>query len=712
MAIKPQNKGGEALIRPNNNKKDRSRYKVYTAFIGVLAAVIVVRLFWMQIICGEDYLLQAEQKQLRSVAVAAPRGEIVDRYGQTLVTNKTGYSVQIQKTSLKNDEFNAILLKLYNLIEEHGEDVLQTLPIAGDPLQFTFADSVGAEDEQSAKDAEKKWKKAQELGESLTAQEVLDNLRNKYKISDDYSIQDTLKIAALRYEMQTRNFSVSTPFTVASDVDMNLVTKLKEEQAEYPCVNITTEYFRQYAQGSLAAHLLGRTGIISPEEYNELKQQGYRMTDEVGKQGIEKEFESFLKGTDGYTSLVQTPNGFEVQPDSGRDAVPGDYVVLTLDAKLQAVLEQSLGETIEGIRSRGGAPEEKSGGDAYCGAAVVMNPKNAEILAMASYPSFDLSRFNEDYRKLADDPNKPIWNRAIGGTYAPGSTFKMLTSVAALESGVITPQTIIKDEGIYRYYSGGYQPKCWIYTRSGKTHGNQTVTDAVKNSCNYFYYEVGRLLGIETLDDWAKKFGLGERTGFELAGEEAKGRVAGPESRKAYGGEPWMPGDTLQAAIGQSDHLFTPLQLAVYISTLVNGGNRYKPHILKTIRSSSDGSVVKEQQPELSGVVTMQQENIDAVLNGMLGVTEEGTASSAFRGYPIKVGGKTGSAQVAVGSDNGLFVGYAPFDNPEIVVVAVIEHGNSGGDVVPVVKAVLDEYFSNSESVHNDIDNQTGVLLP
>lgn len=699
------------MIRLDNNKKDQSRFKVYTAFIGVLALIVVARLFWMQIICGEDYLIQAEQKQLRSVTVSAPRGEIVDRYGQPLVTNKTGYSVQIQKTNLTNDEFNAILLKIYNLITEHGEEVLQTLPIAADPLRFTFAEDASTQEGQDAAAAEANWKEEQDFDGSISAQEALDKLRTRYKVAEDYSQEDALKIVSLRYEMEIRDFSVSTPFTVASDVDMNLVTKLKEEQSEYPCVNITTEYFRQYPQGTLAAHLLGRIGKISSDEYAELKDQGYKMSDEVGKQGIEKEFETFLKGTDGYTSLVQTPNGFEVQPDSGKDPVPGNYVVLTLDSRLQAVLEQSLGQTIEEIRSRGGDPSEKSGGDAYCGAAVVMNPKNGEVLAMASWPTFDPATFNENYNALASDPNNPIWNRAIGGTYEPGSTFKMLTSIAALESGVITPQTVIVDEGVYRYYDD-YQPRCWIYHSSGRTHGAQTVTDAVKNSCNYFYYEVGRLMGIETLNEYAKKFGLGERTGFELASEESKGRLAGPEDREAYGGEPWRPGDTLQAAIGQSDNLFTPLQLANYLSTLINGGNRYKPHIVKTVRSPIDGSVVFEKEPEVVETIPMQEENIDAVLNGMLGVTEDGTASSHFRGYPIEVGGKTGSAQVAVGSDNGLFVGYAPFDDPEIAIAVVIEHGNSGGDVVPVVKDVLDAYFNNYEEPQSDINNETGALLP
>lgn len=694
-----------------NTKKERPRLKIYAAFIGVLALIIVVRLFWMQIIMGDTYSIQAEQKQMRSVAVKAPRGEIVDRFGKALVTNKSGYSVQIQKTSLKNDEFNDILLKIYNLIISHGEEVQQTFPVAENPLRFTFVDEYDAQQQQEAAEAEKKWKRANEFGENMTVEEVMEKLKKKYRVSDSYTGEDLLKIISLRYEMETRAFSVSTPFVIASDVGMELVTRLKEEQSEYPCVNITTEYVRDYTSGTLAAHILGRVGKISPEEYSDLKQQGYKMNDEVGKQGIEKEFETYLKGTDGYTSLVQTPNGFEPQADLGREAVAGNYVVLTIDAQLQKVLEETLAGTINQIRSRGGDPSAKSGGDAYCGAAVVMNPRNGEILAIASYPTFDLSRFNEDYQTLYTDSNKPMWNRAISGTYPPGSTYKMLTSIAALESGVITPKTIIKDEGVYKFYPD-YQPGCWIWRKNGSTHGNQTVSDALANSCNYFYYEVGRLMGIEKLDEYAAMFGFGEKTGIELSSEEAKGRIAGPEDRKKYGAEQWRGGDTLQAAIGQSDNLFTPIQLANYISTLVNGGTRYKTHLVKSVRSTTDGKVVYESNPEVMGTVTIQPDNLKAVLEGMLGVTEDGTASSAFRGYPIKVGGKTGSAQVASGSDNGVFVGFAPYDDPQLVVAVVVEHGNSGGDVVPVAKAVFDEYFNNNGKVESDINNQTGLLLP
>lgn len=693
-----------------DREKDQRRLKVYSAFIGVVVVVIIARLFWVQIVQGEDYLKKAEQQQLRSVTIKAPRGNILDRYGRPLVTNKTGYSLQIQKTKLPNNEFNAIILRLYDMLIEEGEEVLDTLPISQPPFRFTFSDQ--EPDIEKALEAETAWKSAKprQFGADMTAEEVMEKLRERYKISQDYSLEQLRKIAGIRYEMEMRGFSVSTPFTIASDVSMNLVTKIKEEQSEFPCVNVISEYMRQYNQGSTAAHILGRVGVISPEEHEKYRHEGYKKTDIIGKQGIEKEFEKYLRGEDGLSILVQTSEGFEVQPEAGKPPSSGDYVVLTIDLELQKVLEQSLGQTIEDIRTRGGDPSAKSGGDAYCGAAVVIDVNNGEILAMASWPGYDPSRFNEEYTNLLNDPNKPMWNRAIGGTYPPGSTFKMLTSIAALESGTITPATIIQDKGVYRHYSD-YQPVCWIWSRNHTTHGNQTVTQALANSCNYFYYEVGRLMGIETINEYAKKFGFGQYTGIELSSEEAQGRLAGPEDREKYGGGQWRGGDTLQAAIGQSENLFTPLQLANYVATLVNGGTRYKPHLVKTIRSSVDGKCILEKEPEVVEQINIKPENLKAVLDGMFGVTEYGTASSVFRGYQIKVGGKTGSAQVPRGSDNGIFVGFAPFDRPEIAVAVIVEHGNSGSDVAPIVQAVFNHYFLKDQP-GSDLGSSYGVLIP
>lgn len=698
------------MLQEKEKEKTKRRYTAYAVFVGIISILFVVRLFMMQIVSGDKYLKLAEQKQMRNVTVKAPRGDILDRYGRPLVTNKVGYSLQIQKTTLKNDDFNNMLLRLYRLLEQEDAGVLETFPVSlHSPFEFTFVQQYP--DSEAAHEAEIKWKthSSRKFSESITAEEALEKYRARYKISSEYSLEDLRCIVGMKYEMEMREFSVTMPYTVASDVSMVLVTKIKEERADFPCVNVISDYVRQFKQGSTAAHILGRVGVISDTEYKLLKDSGYKLNDFVGKQGIEREYEALLRGIDGSNGLIETSEGFEVNPTEAKDPVPGNYVVLTIDSTLQTTLENALGQTIEDIRKRGGDPGAKSGGDAYCGAAVVLDIRTGEVLSMATWPTYSPEEFIEKYSELNSDPYKPMWNRAISGTYPPGSTFKMLTSIAALESGVITPSTVIKDEGVYTAYQD-YQPACWLWRRSHLTHGNQTVSDALTNSCNYFYYEVGKQMGIETMNAYTKKFGLGEYTGIELKREEAKGRIAGPSDREQYSGKQWTGGDTLQSAIGQSDNLFTPLQLANYVSTLVNGGERFEPHIVKNVRSSVDGANIQEIMPKVLENISMKPENIGAVLGGMLGVTEDGTASTAFKGYAIKVGGKTGSAQVGVGSDNGVFVGFAPYDKPEIAVAVVIEHGNSGSDVAPVVKAVFDQYFLSSNH-QSDINNSVGVLL-
>ncbi len=695
------------IKRENEQERDKKRFSVYSAVVSAVVFLIIGRLFWMQIVQGDDYLQKAQQQQLRSITIKAPRGDILDRYGRPLVTNKTGYSLQIQKTTLSNDEFNAVILRLYDMLAEQGEKVLETLPVSQPPFAFTFG--AGEPDAQKVSEQERAWKKANPLryDETLSADEVMEKLRTRYKISADYTPEQMRRIAGVRYEMELRGFSVSTPFTIASDVSMNLVTKLKEEQADFSCVNVMSEYVRQFDQGSLAAHILGRVGIISGDEYDKYQHDGYKKTDILGKQGIEKELEKYLRGKDGISSMVQTSEGFEMQPEAGEAPVPGDYVVLTIDSGLQDAVEKALGQTIENIRSRGGDPGAKSGGDAYCGAAVVLDVNSGAVLATATWPTYDPAKFREAYASMLSDPNKPMWNRALSGTYPPGSTFKMLTSIAALEAGVITPDTVIQDKGIYRFYSD-YQPACWIWNKSHTTHGNQTVTAALVNSCNYFYYEVGRLMGIDTLNEYAKKFGFGEYTGIELSGEESQGRLAGPADRQKYAGGQWRGGDTLQAAIGQSENLFTPLQLANYVATIANGGTRYKPYLVKTVRAAGNGKCVLESTPEVIEEIQIKPETLNAIKSGMLGVTENGTASSVFHNYPIKVGGKTGSAQVSRGSDNGVFVGFAPFDKPEIAVAVVVEHGNSGSDVAPIAQAAFNQYFLNN-SQNSDINTGSAI---
>ncbi|MBQ3091051.1 MAG: penicillin-binding protein, partial [Clostridia bacterium] len=413
---------------------------------------------------------------------------------------------------------------------------------------------------------------------------------------------------------------------------------------------------------------------------------------------------SHLHGIDGKETLVTDITGEVVQRYVSTPPQPGDNCFLTIDLDLQEVAEQALAETIEGIRAKGAVSRTGTGADAEGGAVVVIDVDTGEILAMASYPTYSLETYRADYNEMLQDPLTPLLNRATMGLYPPGSTFKMVTSVAALEEGIITPRTQIRDLGRYTYWDD-YQPRCWIYKDTGRTHGLINVSEALKYSCNYFYYEVGRVMGIDILKAWASRLGLGQKTGIELG--EYPGQIASPETI-----EDWQGGLVLQAAIGQSAHLFTPVQLANYVATIVNGGTRYQPHLLKKVMDYSLTETVEEIEPTVLDQIDLQESTIQAVKQGMRGVvTEDGTASSVFLNYPIEVGGKTGSAQTRSGrSAHGVFVSFAPYDDPEIAVCVVGEHAGSGGSVAPVCVAIYNEYFGLNELPENGGQAEGGAI--
>ncbi|MBR0277515.1 MAG: penicillin-binding protein 2, partial [Clostridia bacterium] len=401
--------------------------------------------------------------------------------------------------------------------------------------------------------------------------------------------------------------------------------------------------------------------------------------------------------------IEQNIHGSTINVLETKSAVPGNNVALTIDLELQKIAEESLESTIKSISTR----SESYGASA--GAVVVIDVNNGEILAIASYPTYNQNTFNEDYKTLYENEAKPMWNRAISGTYAPGSTFKMLTAVAALESGVISTSEKINDTGIYKYYeSSGYSPVCWYFSDYGIGHGPQNVTQAIENSCNYYFYEVGRRMGIDNLAKYGKKFGLGEYTGIELTGE-SKGIFASKEYRKKIGSV-WYPGDTLQAAIGQSDHLFTPLQLANYVATLANGGTRYNVHIIKEVKSGTDSKVILSNQPEAIDKVDISKTNYDAIMNGMKAVSETGTASNVFASFEISVGGKTGTASVSKGTANALFVATAPLENPQIAIAIVVEHGGHGNYVAPIAKNIISYYIN--PKITDGKNKVTNTLIP
>lgn len=683
----------------------KARFVIIKIIIVIMLCAITYKLFDLQVMKGDQYTEVATSRLTTNIVEKAPRGEILDRYGTAMVTNKVGYSIVMQKTGMSDAELNEMIRKLVALLESYGTDYYDSLPISDyAPYEFELED----EDEDGSVDYEwNEWFKnnkytGKKIAQNMSADAVMEAYREIYGVSGDYSPEEQRRIIGIRYEADTRGFSQTSPFIVADDIDVEMVTEIKERQNEFKGITVTNNYVREYNMPGIATHILGRTGKISAEEYEAHKSEDYGYNDIIGKQGIEKWAESYLRGTDGTAGSLKKVSGKEVVVAENVDPVPGNYVVLTIDSELQKVAEESLEKTIKSIRASGGV-KDKDGDDCNAGAAVVIDVKTGDMLASASNPTYDMSSFNEDYQSLLENEAKPMWNRCVSGLYSPGSTFKPLTAIAALQSGNVGLRETIEDKGVYKYYED-YQPVCWIWSQYHTTHGRQNVTQALENSCNYFFYEVGRRMGINTLGEYAARFGLGQKTGVELD-EEVTGNMASPEYKKEIikniTNQDWYGGDTLQAAIGQSYSLFTPVQLANYTATIANGGTRFKVNLIKSIRSSDDGRTIKEFQPVIEEKIDIDAEALNAVKDGMKKVADEGTAAELFANYPVKIGGKTGTAQLGNGSNNAVFVAFAPFDDPEIAVAVVLEHGVKGTNAGYVAKDIFDKYFKIDTSAQN-----------
>ena len=660
------------------------RFFILKAVAVLMLAMITVRLFSMQVIDGEVYVKTAESRASTGTVTKAPRGDILDKYGRVLVTNKSGYSVRLKKTSNDNVKINEIVSEIVSILEDTENPVVNSLPITLEyPYEFEFEDR---NDNDSSSDEKDNWfeNNKHNLNSDMSADDVIRAYCDIYGISGDYKSEHIRSIVSVRYETDVKQYSSVTPVTVAEDINAEAVMAIKSLNEGIDGVIVAEDYARAYTTPGLATHILGRTGQISSDEYNKNKQNGYGINDTIGKQGIERWAEKYLRGKDGVTGTYTEIDGKTVELSEGQEPVPGNYVMLTIDYDIQATLEKSLENTIKAI-----------GGDCNAGGAVVLDVNTGDTLAIASYPTYDMTTFDKDYSKLVQNESNPMLNRAVSGLYSPGSTFKPLTAIAGIQSGVVTPKEHITCTGIYDYYKD-YQPSCWIWSEYNSTHGAQDVTHAIENSCNVYFYELGRRLGIDRLDEYAKKFGLGEYTGIELT-EETAGHMASPEYKKQavvnVTDSDWFGGDTLQAAIGQSYSLFTPVQLANYCATIANGGTRYKVNLIDSIRSSVDGSVVEKFGSEVVEKIDMDPQTVDQIHNGMKKVVDEGSARSIFEGYPIAVGGKTGTAQLGKGANNAVFIAFAPFDNPKIAVAVVLEHGVRGTNAGRVARDVFDQYF-------------------
>lgn len=705
-----------------NGKKREFTIRI-TAIATLFVALCIVytgRLIYLQI-SGQDYytMTQKTEYRTRTVTLKAQRGEIYDRNGKPLATNKYAWHLQLDYASMPSEaaDINEMLLTLVRSAEERGLAENLTEPTR---LYFIEADwAVGGLRFVADADRENtvKGKRLARLLSELNVEEDADAdvealaLLKRYGIvsvdSDgelmwNYTPEEAETLFCYRLDMELSNFSAAEPYVFLENATLEYITDCEERFSRGISVNI--EASRSYNYPGYASHILGRVGKIPQGSTEYYTERGYPLNAVVGISGAEAAFEEYLRGQDGVMTVTEDAYGNIVSTEVTKEPVAGYDVYLTIDIDMQMVAEQALAENIFKIRDEAIASGKPlSGEDAAKGALTAVDRKTGEALAICSYPTYNLATFNEDYAALRDDPDSPLFNRALNGTYAPGSTFKVGVALAALDAGIIEPDTIIDAQGQYTFYDG-YQPRCWLYLNYGRVHGKINVIEAIQESCNYFFYEVGRLLTIEKMNEYMRHFGLGQPTGIELS--EETGVLAGPDYRNDNGLDKWAPGDTLQAAIGQSDNLFTPLQITMYISDILNGGVRYNAHILYQTREFGTGNIVYQKEPEAIDSITINPEHLAVVKEGMKNVMDNGSAASVFSGYEIPVGGKTGTAQVsATKSDNGVITVFAPFDDPELVITCIIEQGSGGTDAGYAVRDVFDYYFKLGKWAPEESEN-------
>ena len=695
------------MARKINKKEINFRYNLITIFTYIVGVILIVQLFNLQIVNGAKYRQESNTRLTRESTLEAARGDILDRSGNILVTSSQKFNLELYKSKIDTETLNNSILKIVNVLEKYEVSYTDSFPISINPFQFTISDG-----------NLKKWKKNNEIDENANAEEAFYVFKNKYKISNQ-DVSGIRKIIAIRYAISIEGYSSTKSLTIAKDIPREAIAEFSENSENYPGINISVQPVRLYKEGTLASHILGYAAKISDDEYKNLKDD-YDQNDLIGKTGIESLFEKYLKGKKGTKQIDMAVDGTTTAEVVEDEAVAGSNVILTIDSKLQKIAEEALKDNIEKIKNGGFGKVY----DAKGGSCVVMNVKTGEVLAMASYPDYNPQSFangisSEEWKSYNENTSYPLLNKCIQSAYEPGSIFKMVTAIAGLESGNISLTERINDTGVYKKY--GTDWKCWYYTDYHTGHGYLNVIGAIQKSCNFFFYETADRMGIDTLDKYAKYFGLGTKTGIELPGE-VSGNLASKEYVKSIN-ESWNPGDTINAAIGQGYNKFTPLQMVKYISMVANGGNKVDAGIVKSIQNADGTEVSKDEinkfVSEKLGIlkdnesedITLNSEYVNAVKEGMRSVTsgEAGTAYARFKDFNISVGGKTGSAEAgkdANGKDivNAWFAAFAPYEDPEIAVVVMVENGGHGNYTAEAVRNVMAEYFGmNTQNVTEDM---------
>ena len=677
----------------------KGRVAAVYAIIAVVLAAIIIYLSYITIFSQNATATTGAYTS----TVKAARGEILDRNGSPIVTNRQGNSITFNAVSFpgsdKQEERNEEIISLIQLCEANGVDYENDLPITIKNGKYVFKSGNEAK-------ANAVWLKSSDmldLNNYATAENCMDALIKRYSLQA-YSKKDAMKIAGVCTEMKKAGFGVGYPYTFAEDVPTELITIIMENKYFYKGVENTVEAYRQYTDGTLAPHIIGRVANISAETYKDeqekletkldkaktaeqtatLERNAYTINDVYGSSGIEYAAEQYLRGTNGEKAVTIDADGNSEETYTV-DPVQGDSVILTIDANLQKVAQTALKNRVDTLNI---SAVRK------CAAAVVVEDVHTgEILACATYPTYNNATWDKNYSKWAKDENAPLWNRAVNSTYEPGSTFKPCVAIGALETGTINASYKYNCNGAYTYYSDHT-----FYCAHHVAHGNNNVVDAINYSCNCFFYETGRRMGIEKIDEWASNFGFGQKTGVEIP--EAIGVISSPEEREANGGT-WYPGDTITTAIGESDNQFTLLQMANYAATLANGGTRYTPHFIKAIKSADYSKTILEKKPVIAQKLNIDPNNLKLVQEGMLKVGTIGFCKSYFEDLPVKAAAKTGTSDVVkiidgkqVEGNNGFLVSYAPYEDPEIAVAIVVETADTGSLTAAVAADIYNYYFS------------------
>ena len=676
------------------------RMRVLVAAACILMLLYGLRLIFLQLVNGDDFKSQATNTTDYKFTVTAARGDIVDSRGERIATSVTGYNVVLNKLLMGDEDLDGMLQKIVELLRANGENWNDTLLISQPDAagNYTFTAEEGSTRDQKALAA---MKDNLGLQQYATANDVMEKLVEDYDLAS-YPLSWQRTLGGIHYEMQLQAFSNVNNFIMAENVSEATVATIKEHSLSLPGVEIVETSTRSYEQSTVLPHVLGRVGKITAEKWKvtdengqttyPLREKGYNMNDIIGISGLESAYEEELRGKDGVETITRNSDGVIVDTALTTVPEPGHTVQLTIDSRFQKAVDKALAENIDMINRVYNTGSMK----AAAGAAVVLDVKDGSVLAASNYPSFDQNLYATQYSEYSADESLPLFNRALQGLYTPGSTFKPAVAIAALDTGLINRYSTVNCTRVYTYYKD-YRPKC---TQHGHGNGPIDVVNAIKWSCNIFFYDVGRRLTSDVYDAYAYKLGLGQRTGVEVS--EATGHLTTKNDSN------YMESLDIQAAIGQGNTVVTPVQLATYAATIANRGTRYRTHFVKAILDSNTGEVLQETQPEVMDVIEDKGETFDLIQQGMIGVSQ---TISALANYPYTIACKTGTPQRSEGYYSGssyrhytntTMIAYGPTEDAQIAIGIVVEYGGGGARAGNLMADIFNAYFAMQDGTLNE----------